>query len=97
MDNLALQERSYRRRSQPPWLDNVNVTSDLVYKYQMTGKTIDDVLKADLNYLKTVHQVLFEFSFVFQLCTMELKIICNKCSFLLHRPLLLMINWINYI
>ncbi|GAB0092306.1 Period circadian protein [Sergentomyia squamirostris] len=44
------------RRPEPPWLDNVSVTSDLVYRYQVTAKAVTDVLKADLNHLKMIHQ-----------------------------------------
>lgn len=45
------------RRPEPPWLDNVSVTPDLVYRYQVTAKAITDVLKADLSALKLIHQV----------------------------------------
>uniref|UniRef100_A0A1B0GP58 Period circadian protein n=1 Tax=Phlebotomus papatasi TaxID=29031 RepID=A0A1B0GP58_PHLPP len=44
------------RRPEPPWLDNVSVTPDLVYRYQVTAKAITDVLKADLSALKLIHQ-----------------------------------------
>lgn len=45
------------RRPDPPWLDNVNVTPDLVYRYQLTAKTISDVLQADIESLKKIQQV----------------------------------------
>lgn len=57
MDKLSLQNPYSRRRQLPPWLDNVNLTPELIYKYQVTGKTVADVLQADLNFLKTVNQV----------------------------------------
>uniref|UniRef100_A0A7G3A994 Period circadian protein n=5 Tax=Lutzomyia TaxID=252607 RepID=A0A7G3A994_LUTLO len=44
------------RRPEPPWLDNVSVTPDLVYRYQVTAKAIPDVLQADLSALKLIHQ-----------------------------------------
>lgn len=44
------------RRPEPPWLDNVTVTSDLVFRYQKTSKTIADVLEADLSSLKLLTQ-----------------------------------------
>lgn len=44
------------RRPEPPWLDNVTVTSDLVFRYQKTSKTITDVLEADLSSLKLLTQ-----------------------------------------
>lgn len=45
------------RRPDPPWLDNINITPELVYRYQMTAKTIGDVLKADTVALKKINQV----------------------------------------
>lgn len=44
------------RRLDPPWLDNVKVTSDLIYRYQKTPKAISDVLEADLSTLKLFTQ-----------------------------------------
>lgn len=46
-------------RREPPWLDNVNVTTDLVYKYQIKSREINDVLKSDLKALKHIQQVIF--------------------------------------
>lgn len=43
-------------RPEPPWLDNVTVTSDLIYRYQKTTKTITDVLESDLASLKLFTQ-----------------------------------------
>lgn len=42
------------RRPEPPWLDNVAVTPDLIYRYKVTTKSISDVLMADK--LKLIHQ-----------------------------------------
>ncbi|KAJ2954444.1 hypothetical protein O0L34_g2714 [Tuta absoluta] len=36
-----------RRKTDPPWTEQVCVTSELVYKYQIRTRNIDDVLKAD--------------------------------------------------
>lgn len=47
------------RRPEPPWLDNVSVTPDLVYRYQVTAKAITDVLQDDLSALKLINQVGF--------------------------------------
>lgn len=47
------------RRIEPPWLDNVDVTTDLVYNYQIKSRDINDVLKSDLKALKHIHQVNF--------------------------------------
>lgn len=47
------------RRPDPPWLDNVNVTSDLVYRYQVTTRTITDVLQSDIEALRKIQQVLY--------------------------------------
>lgn len=44
------------RRPEPPWLDNVTVTSDMIYKYQKSTQAITDVLEADLINLKLLPQ-----------------------------------------
>lgn len=45
------------RRRDPHWLDNINVTNELIYRYQVNTRSLNDVLKADLFALKKVHQV----------------------------------------
>lgn len=45
------------RRPNPQWLDNVDVTNEFVYRYQVNAKTLADVLKTDLCALKHIHQV----------------------------------------
>lgn len=50
------------RRPDPHWLDNINVTPELVYRYQVNARTLNDVLNDDLYALKNVHQVSFFFS-----------------------------------
>ncbi|KAI4465112.1 period circadian protein [Holotrichia oblita] len=49
--------RSYPfRKRDPPWLEAVSVTPELIYKYQMSVKEIGDILESDLNTLKQIHQ-----------------------------------------
>uniref|UniRef100_A0A1Q3EZL0 Period circadian protein n=1 Tax=Culex tarsalis TaxID=7177 RepID=A0A1Q3EZL0_CULTA len=45
-----------RRRPNPPWLDNICLTKDLIYQYQMNERSIKDVLEADLIALKSINQ-----------------------------------------
>lgn len=45
------------RRPDPHWLDNINVTNELVYRYQVNARTLTDVLNDDLYALKNIHQV----------------------------------------
>ncbi|XP_068903032.1 period circadian protein isoform X3 [Tenebrio molitor] len=44
------------RKRDPPWLETVSVTPDIIYKYQMTVKGLDDILEADLHALKKIDQ-----------------------------------------
>lgn len=55
---LMLIERPNKvwRRPEPPWLGNVTVTSDLIYRYQKTTQSITEVLEADLTNLKLLPQ-----------------------------------------
>nr|ADO24377.1 period [Laupala paranigra] len=41
----------------PPWLEHVNVTPDLVYRYQINEKNLESVLENDLQTLKEIQQV----------------------------------------
>lgn len=45
-----------RRRPNPPWLDNICLTKDLIYQYQMNERSIKDVLDADMIALKSINQ-----------------------------------------
>ncbi|XP_037301511.1 uncharacterized protein LOC119191746 [Manduca sexta] len=36
-----------RRKMEPPWMEQVCVTSELIYKYQITTKPMEDILKSD--------------------------------------------------
>jgi period circadian protein len=40
----------------PPWMENVYATPDLVYRYQMKDQELGHVLQADLQALKNIHQ-----------------------------------------
>lgn len=45
------------KRPNPHWLENVELTNDLVYQYQVDARTLSDVLNADLYALTSVNQV----------------------------------------
>lgn len=68
-DEMQWDKMSNQRRSRPwcrpdpPWLNNVNVTPDLIYRYQITAKTIAEVLQADNCELKKINQVIFFFCY----------------------------------
>ncbi|XP_012533743.1 period circadian protein isoform X3 [Monomorium pharaonis] len=46
------------RRRDPPWLEGVQLTPELIYEYQMHPKTLNEVLKADLDTMKNLNQPL---------------------------------------
>lgn len=46
------------KRPDPSWLDNIDLTKELVYQYQVDTKILQDVLSADLRALKKINQVL---------------------------------------
>lgn len=46
-----------KRRPNPPWLDNVCQTKELFYQYQITEKSVQDLLDADMLALKNLNQV----------------------------------------
>lgn len=54
--NWNLAPKTVLRRPNPQWLDNVDVTNEFVYRYQVSAKTLADVLKTDLCALKHIHQ-----------------------------------------
>ncbi|XP_039763176.1 period circadian protein isoform X2 [Pararge aegeria] len=45
-----------RRNMKPPWLENVNATSDLFYKYQIPTRDCNEVLSNDKEKLKLLDQ-----------------------------------------
>ncbi|XP_076270074.1 period circadian protein-like [Rhynchophorus ferrugineus] len=44
------------RKKDPPWVESVAMSPDLIYRYQVTVKDLEDILKTDLNALKNVDQ-----------------------------------------
>lgn len=44
------------RQQEPPWMDRVTNTSDLIYRFEKTSKALSDVLQADLTILKLLTQ-----------------------------------------
>jgi len=46
------------QRRDPPWLEGVQLTPELIYEYQMHPKTLNEVLKADLDTMKNFNQPL---------------------------------------
>ncbi|XP_011171926.2 period circadian protein isoform X2 [Solenopsis invicta] len=46
------------RRRDPSWLEGVHLTPELIYEYQMHPKTLNEVLKADLDAMKNFNQPL---------------------------------------
>ncbi|CAH1117393.1 unnamed protein product [Phaedon cochleariae] len=44
------------RKKDPPWLESVQATPDLIYRYQMTVQDLEDILQADLKRLKETNQ-----------------------------------------
>ena len=50
-------ERTVKRRPNPYWLDNIDVTSELLYRYQINSRSLSDVLTRDLFTMKQVNQV----------------------------------------
>ncbi|GJQ70192.1 per [Trypoxylus dichotomus] len=56
-DTVRQKTRYYSvRKRDPPWLEAVSMTPELIYKYQMSVKEIGDILESDLNTLKQIHQ-----------------------------------------
>ncbi|XP_072762384.1 period circadian regulator isoform X2 [Anoplolepis gracilipes] len=46
------------RKRDPSWLEDVQLTPELIYKYQMHPKTLNDVLKVDMEAMKNFNQPL---------------------------------------
>ncbi|XP_078051194.1 period circadian regulator isoform X2 [Augochlora pura] len=47
-----------KRRKEPPWLEGVQLTPELIYEYQIHPKTLTEVLQADMDALKNFNQPL---------------------------------------
>lgn len=59
-----ISERSPIKRPDPHWLENINLTSDLIYKYQLGTRALSDVLKDDMIALKNFQQVNIEIKLI---------------------------------
>ncbi|XP_050510213.1 period circadian protein isoform X2 [Diabrotica virgifera virgifera] len=44
------------RKKEPAWSESVDVSPDLIYRYQMAVKNLEEILEADLNCLKELSQ-----------------------------------------
>ncbi|XP_030767929.1 period circadian protein-like isoform X1 [Sitophilus oryzae] len=56
-DILRQHQKSYpMRKKEPPWLESVSMSPELIYRYQVSVKDLEDILKNDLNVLKNVNQ-----------------------------------------
>ncbi|XP_034940771.1 period circadian protein isoform X3 [Chelonus insularis] len=42
----------------PPWLQNIKITPELIYRYQMSPKSLNEVLKTDMQALNNLNQPL---------------------------------------
>ncbi|XP_076548457.1 period circadian regulator isoform X2 [Osmia lignaria lignaria] len=47
-----------KRRKEPPWLEGVQLTPELIYEYQIHPKSLNEVLQSDLDALKNFNQPL---------------------------------------
>ncbi|KAK2588410.1 hypothetical protein KPH14_004414 [Odynerus spinipes] len=54
-EEIAMSKHTIRRRD-PPWLEGVQLTPELIYEYQLHPKTLNEVLKADMDTLKKLNQ-----------------------------------------
>lgn len=54
--NVSPQEVKKRGKI-PYWMKNVNSTPDLVLRYQLRTKELEDALQADLRVLREINQV----------------------------------------
>ncbi|XP_053970561.1 period circadian protein isoform X2 [Hylaeus volcanicus] len=55
-DNARQQQG--KRRKEPPWLEGVQLTPELIYEYQIHPKALNEVLQADMDALKNFNQPL---------------------------------------
>lgn len=55
--NSAPAQEVKKRGKIPYWMKNVNSTPDLVLRYQLRTKELEDALQADLRVLKEINQV----------------------------------------
>lgn len=50
------EQRVLKRKMEPPWMEKVSVTSELIYKYQIVTKPLEEVLTADKLKIKHYEQ-----------------------------------------
>ncbi|XP_062565455.1 period circadian protein isoform X2 [Armigeres subalbatus] len=55
-DNSSNRTSRAKRRPNPPWLDNVCQTKELFFQYQLTERSTQEILDADMTALKTLNQ-----------------------------------------
>lgn len=72
-----METESKKRGKIPFWMKNVKSTPDLVLRYQVQTKELDDVLQSDLKVLRKMNQVNKNTLFVFssKIQRNELKLI----------------------
>lgn len=46
-----------KRRNTSYWMEEVDITPDLILRYQMETRNLEDILQADLRILKEINQV----------------------------------------
>ncbi|XP_066591494.1 period circadian protein isoform X2 [Prorops nasuta] len=51
-------QQQQKRRKEPPWLEDVQLTPELIYEYQIHPKTLKEVLEGDVDALKNINQPL---------------------------------------
>ncbi|XP_076754367.1 period circadian regulator isoform X2 [Xylocopa sonorina] len=54
----SMRQHTAKRRKEPPWLEGVQLTPELIYEYQVHPKTLNEVLQADMDALKNFNQPL---------------------------------------
>ncbi|XP_017763849.1 PREDICTED: period circadian protein isoform X6 [Eufriesea mexicana] len=54
----SMKQHYGKRRKEPPWLEGVQLTPELIYEYQIHPKTLNEVLQADMDALKNFNQPL---------------------------------------
>ncbi|XP_065081684.1 period circadian protein [Ochlerotatus camptorhynchus] len=55
-DSSSVKTSQTKRRPNPPWLDNVCQTKELIYRYQINERSVKDLLDSDLAALKNLNQ-----------------------------------------
>lgn len=62
----------------PHWMKNVESTPDLVLRYQLRTKELQDTLQSDLRVLREINQVnIFSFCFFFLVSNLCFKLVIN--------------------